>query len=194
MLIGDLVTSEKRLETFSNPSRPGEGHFCLLDREFIRPSLLGPWESFEEFKSGFQPVAGRGLLRQVGKGDGPVEFDDGLTLLDRLALLDQEFVNVPFDCGSQGREFIGDRFQASETFDGVRNRAPRLAARSAPDKRVLIAGRWLALSLRCVTTPVTSYEPKGEQSCKHPASCGHNKIPRLLICQRGANLSEYCSV
>ena len=58
---------------------------------------------------------------------------------------------------------------------------PRLAASVRTGTcAVLIAGRWLVLSLLCVTAAVTSNEPQGEQSCKHPSSESHNKDPRCL--------------
>ena len=50
----------------------------------------------------------------------------GWPFLTVSPLLDEERVNVPFDRGSQGREFFGDRFRAPQAFDGSEQPYPAL--------------------------------------------------------------------
>ena len=114
-------------------------HLGLLDRQLVGPPLLGAGERLEQGQRRFEPVARRRLLRQIGLRDRLVELDDRLPFLDRVALRDEQLVDVPLDRGCQGGDVVGEGLATPQPLDGLGQRPQ--PGRLGPDRDVSLALR-----------------------------------------------------
>ena len=122
----------ERFQAVERRPRPLDRHLGLLDRQLVGPPLLGPRQRLEQRQRGFEPIARRRLLGQVGLRDRLVQLDDRLPFLDRAALHDEQLVNVPLDRGSQGRDMIGQGLASAQALDCLDAAHPVSPARCGP--------------------------------------------------------------
>ena len=107
LLFGDLAAIAQGTEPIGGLLGQGHRQLGLLDGQLGGPPLLGAGERFEQSQRRLEPVSRRGLLFEIGPRDRRVELDDRLSLLDGVALRDQQFVNVPLDRRRERGDVVG---------------------------------------------------------------------------------------
>ena len=179
LLLGDLMPGEQGPEPRGGRLGAVEGHLGLLDRQLVRPPLLGPWDRLEQRQRGLQAVAGGRLLGEVGQGDRLVELDDRLALLDGLALLDHELVDVPLDGRGQHRELLGDGSAPGPVPRPSRPPCSAGPAREAPRTvtwgvRLLVGGGLFFSCLRLTLLVASAAQAQTKHAHRHARSTSHN--------------------